>query len=312
MNASRSDHRVVRRRWPDRTVAALAGRQSTIVSNAQLRALGIERTMITRRLARGALHEVHRGVYSLVLESARPSLAAEHAALLACGPRAVLSHATAAQLHGLRPVASSSVKVDVTVIGADRRRPGIEIRRTGALHPADRHRVSGLQVTSVARTLIDLAPATHSELALERLLDQALKRTSATKIRDALARHPARPGTQRVAALLDPTRPSADTWSAAERRLLARIREAGLPAPEANVPLAGYVPDLLWRRHRVIVEFDSLTHHSGPAAFHGDRDRHNALTAQGYQVIHVTWRQLTERPLHVLIWIGAALARADG
>ena len=312
MNPPPTDRCGVRDTWPYHAVNALAGRQATIVANIQLRELGIDRRVITRRLDRGALHEVHRGVYSLVPESARPPLAAEHAALLACGPTAVLSHATAAQLHGLRFSSRHPEQVEVTVVAADRRRPGVEIHRAAVLSAADQYRLRGLQVTSVARTLIDLAPAVHGDLALEHLLDQALKRTSATKIRDALARHPRRPGAPRLTRLLDPARPSADTWSIAEQRLLAMIRAADLPIPEANVALGGYVPDLLWRRQRVIVEFDSVIHHSGSAAFHDDRDRHNSLTAQGHQVIHVTWRQLTECPLQVLVWIAAALTRADG
>jgi very-short-patch-repair endonuclease len=294
--------------WPDRAIAELAARQQTIVAHAQLRALGAKPRTIAAARARGRLHPVHHGVSSLVPPSARPPLAAEHAALLACGPTAVLSHHTAANLHGLH--ASFNAEVHVTVPATDRRRPGLIIHRTTTLHPQERIRVSGLPVTSVARTVIDLAP-TINDRALERLIDRALKKTSRTKLTEALVRHHRRPGTPRVAALLDPDRPSSDTWSKREERLLRLIRHAGLAAPEVNVVLGPYIPDLLWRDQRVIVEYDSYDHHSGPAAFHHDRDRHNHFVALDYQVIHVTGRQLTARPAQVLAWIAAALALSD-
>lgn len=292
--------------WDERTIARLGARQYAVVSNAQLRALGIHRRAISRALARGRLHRLHYGVYALVPVPALPPLAAEQAAVLACGPTAVLSHHTAARLHGLLPAGARS-PIHVTVQG-DRRHPGLAVHRTADLLPAERHRIHRLPVTSVARTVLDLAPHLHQR-ALERAVDEALKRTSRAKLAEVLARHPRRPGAARLHELLDPARPSADTWSVAEERLLGLIRRAGLPAPEVNVAVGEYVPDLLWREQRVIVEFDSVAHHSGPGAFTADRDRHNALTAAGYHVIHVTWAQLTRRPEAVLVWIATALAR---
>ncbi|HWE13637.1 MAG TPA: DUF559 domain-containing protein, partial [Solirubrobacteraceae bacterium] len=90
----------------------------------------------------------------------------------------------------------------------------------------------------------------------------------------------------------------------------ALIRRAGLPTPEANVPVGAYVPDLLWREQRVIAEFDSWSFHGGPRSFQRDRERHNALVAMGYDVIHITWQQLTESPEQVLVWVASALVRA--
>jgi very-short-patch-repair endonuclease len=225
------------------------------------------------------------------------------------GAAAILSHETAARLHGL-PIAGPTNTVHVTLVGKARRGcPGaILIHRVTAIHPQEHHRLRGLPVTSLARTVIDLSPGLAPR-ARERLVDEAIKRTSETKLREALARHPGRPGTPAIRALLGGDRPSTLTWSVAEERLLTLIRTAGLPTPEVNIPLEhGYVPDLLWRAERVIVEFDSYTHHSGPAAFRDDRTRHNALTALGYQLLHVTWDQLTRYPERVLVWIARALA----
>jgi predicted transcriptional regulator of viral defense system/very-short-patch-repair endonuclease len=310
---SDSDRRgSIRRRWPYAEVAELASRQHTIVTNEALRRLGLDRRTITRALVRGQIFQVHRGVYSLVPAQARPALAAEQAALLACGPTAVLSHHTAARLHGLRIRPTRAIHVTLVATSRHRRsHPGLHVHRTQTLHPGEEKRVSRLAVTGLARTLIDIAPLISGP-ELEHVLDQALRKTSAAAIHSALDHHPRRPGTPRLRALLDPERPSADTWSRSEQRLRRLIQRAGLPSPESNVQLGrdGYVPDLLWRDARVIVEYDSWEFHSSRSAFVSDRERHNQLTADGFQVLHVTWQALTDRPEKVLVWIAVALTRA--
>ncbi|MGH2909684.1 MAG: type IV toxin-antitoxin system AbiEi family antitoxin domain-containing protein [Solirubrobacteraceae bacterium] len=298
--------------WPDHAIAELAARQRTMVKTEQLRALGIRPRTISNALARGRLHRVHRGVHSLVLPRARPPLAAEQAALLACGPDAVLSHRSAAALHGLRLPDVPPGTIDVMVTGARRNRRGIVVHRTTVLSPREHHRVQGLPATSVARTLVDLAPL-YDARRLAPLVDQALRMTSRAKLIEALDRHPRRPGTPRLRRLLDPARPSADTWSKAEARLLAAIRRARLPTPEANVAIGSYVADLLWREQRVIVEYDSELYHSGPGVFHSDRARHNDLSAGArHEVLHVTEEHVAREPERVIVWITTALLHAGG
>jgi very-short-patch-repair endonuclease len=298
--------------WPDAAIAALAAGQQTIIDSAQLRELGVSSSAVDRALRRGRLHRVHRGVYSLVPAHGRPPFAGEHAAVHAGGPRAVLSHATAARLHGIGIDARrADTAVHLTVVATHRySRTGLIVHRARALDPAEHHRLHGLPVTSLARTVLDLAPVL-GETTLAAIIDRALTRTSATKLREAVARHPGRPGTARVAALLDPARPSADTWSAAERRLLTLIRRAELPTPEANVSLGRYTPDLLWRAERVVVEYDSDEFHSGPAAVRWDTARHNELTAMGFAVLHFTREELSGHQMRLLVQIAAALARAQ-
>lgn len=298
------------RGWPDAAVARVAARQATMISRAQLRALGISASAIERAVRRGRLYRVHQGVYSVVPAAARPPLAAEHAAILACGPHALLSHRSAATLHGLELDPRSVSDTHVTLLeGRRHSRPGLVVHRPVALHRDDHHRLHGLPVTSAARTVVDLAPEL-SDAQLAALIDRALRRTSRTKLRAAAARRAGRPGAARVLALIDPTRPSADVWSRAEQRLHAGLKRSGLPLPEANVPVGRYTVDLLWRAERVIVEYDSNEFHSGPAAARWDTARHNDLTAMGYAVIHVTAAELTAAPERVLVQIATALARA--
>ena len=217
--------------WPDLAIAQLAATQRTMVTTAQLRQLGVRPRTIAGARARGRIHTVHRGVHSLVLPRARPPLAAEQAALLVIGPASVLSHHPAARVHGLRLPAPTPDVLHLTTTGPHRKgHPGLIVHRTQTLPAGEHHRVRGLPVTSVARTLVDLAPG-YTDRALEPRVDQALRRTSRTKLLEAIDRHPGRPGTPRLAGLLDPARPSADAWSQAEGHLCAALARAGLPSP---------------------------------------------------------------------------------
>ena len=143
--------------------------------------------------------------------------------------------------------------IDITVTGpAVRSRPGLRIHRARSLDAAVQ---DGLPLTTPARTLHDLAGC----------LGQHERRSTTT---------------------LELTR------SAAERRLLALIRQARLPRPETNVRVQGYEVDLLWRRQRLIVEVDGFAYHSTRHAFERDRARDATLQAAGYRVVRITWRQI--------------------
>src|SRR3954452_18672749 len=152
----------------DRATAALGAMQRGVVARFQLLTLGISHAAIQHRLERYRLHPIHRGVYFVGYPGALP-LSRETAALLACGPHAVLSHRSAAVIWwGLE--LEDEYHVDVTVMrGARRRREHLRVRRS-PLAPADvkvRHR---LPLTSPERTLIDLGrelPETWIEWAME-------------------------------------------------------------------------------------------------------------------------------------------------
>jgi hypothetical protein len=241
----------------------------------------------------------------------RPPLAAEHAALLAGGPDAVLSHQTAARIHGLTVAASTPADVHVTLAQKSRRQShtGVKVHRSTTLHRDDHHRLHGLRVTSVARTAVDLSP-TLTARGRERLVDEALRKTSRTKLVECVQRHRGRPGVPALQALLDPTRPTSLTWSAREERLRRMFSRAGLPAPESNVELDnGYIPDLLWREPRVIVEYDSEQFHLARGPFHHDRARRNRLETDGYRVLPITSQHADEE---ILVWVVRALYRNAG
>jgi predicted transcriptional regulator of viral defense system len=111
----------------DAAIARLAASQHGVVSRAQLRELGLADSAISARCARGLLHRIHSGVYA-VGHTVLGARGRWMAGVLAAGPEAVLSHASAAALWGLR--ASAAVTVDVTLPGTgSRRRKGLRIHR---------------------------------------------------------------------------------------------------------------------------------------------------------------------------------------
>jgi predicted transcriptional regulator of viral defense system len=243
--------------WPDRAIAAIAARQQALITRGQLVGLGVGRGAIENALARGRLHRIHRGVYALVASAALPPLAAERAAVLACGDRAVLSHHSAAAVWRIQPAVAGDV--DVTVVGTEtgRRRAGICVHRVASIHPRDVLRHSGIPITSPARTLLDIAPQL-SERSLERAFDEALVRKiiSPGAVKAVLARYPQRPGAARIRVLTRPDRMTTATRSKGEEHFLAMARKARLPAPEVNVTLGRFQADFLWRRERIVLEVD--------------------------------------------------------
>ena len=151
----------------DARLARLATRQHGVVSRRQLETLGLGRGAIANRVRSGRLHVVHRGVFAVGL----PTLSRDGAfmaAVLAGGEGAVLSHRSAAELWGL--LAGQGRLIDITVRGqAGRRDRRIRVHRN-ALAADEVATMDGIPVTSVGRTLVDIAAERRVEAARERLL----------------------------------------------------------------------------------------------------------------------------------------------
>jgi very-short-patch-repair endonuclease/predicted transcriptional regulator of viral defense system len=280
----------------DRSVAGLAGRQHGVISRVQLLALGLSARAIMRRLERGHLHPLHRGVYAVghrVLSARGRWMAA----VLAAGPSAVLSHRSAAGLWDVRAVGVN--RIEVTAPG-ERHRPGIDARR-GRLSSDEVTEVDGIPVTTAARTLLDLAAVLRRPQ-----LERAVERAEALRLADALSldalleRHRGRQGTAALREMIGSGVEPALTHSELEDLLLAFLDAHGMPRPEVkvNVRLGNRFieADFLWRAQRLIVELDGHETHGTRAAFERDRERDRILQTHGWRVIRITWRQLHETP----------------
>lgn len=267
--------------------------------------LGVTRRQIERRLESGRITALHEGVY--LLAPVAPPLAHELAAVLACGPGAVLSHASAGHVWSLIPHVPKPPRPEVTIPGRDVRPPRVRVHRVRSFGPGETTTHKHIPITTAARTLLDLAP-TLEPRQLEQAMAEALRRrlTRPAALHSLLARCSGRPGVPKLRSLLEGN--PAFTRSELEERFLALVREASLPAPELNAALDPYEIDFLWREERLALEADSWDFHSDRKAFEEDRRRDANLVARGYRVIRVTWRQIAEEPLAVIARVAAALA----
>ena len=284
-------------------IAGLASGQHGLISLAQLMQLGLSKSAVHKRCAIGRLHRIHLGVYSLVPKALLTREGHWMAAVLACGPGAVLSHRNAAALHGLRPTARA--KIDVTVPGRScRSRTGIDVHRSISLTEADVTIVNGIPCTTVARTLFDLSEVVNRR-SLERAFDESesLQVFDLRAIEDQLERNPTRPAARHVRAVLDEHYVGSTlTRSALEEAFLALCRRLGLPKPDVNtwIDLHDGLPmiwaDFVWREQRVIVETDGEKFHGTQQARERDPHRDQRATVAGWRPIRTTWRQVMWRP----------------
>jgi very-short-patch-repair endonuclease len=289
----------------DRTIARKATSQSGPITRQQLTEAGLTQSAVNRRTAKGALHRVYRGVYLVGHEALAPR-ARETAALLAAGETAVISHVSAANLWGIAAVEDEGIHV--TVIGRRRRsRPGLIVHYASSLDPRDVRRLHGLPVTAPARTIVDLAATGYRDLDRAFGEAHAQRLVTAHEIEQLLERTGPRAGTRAIRDLLSDNA-SGFTRSQAERLLRALLQSANLPMPRFNARVAGYEVDALWPQQRLVVEVDGYAYHGHRAQFERDRRRDLALTAAGYRVIRVSWRQLTNEPFALVAVISAALS----
>jgi REase_MTES_1575 len=301
----------------NRAVVKLAATQHTVIGLDQLRELGLSASAVRDRAASGRLHRIHHAVYSLVPPELLTRDGRYMAAVLACGPEAVLSYRSAAALHELRHTDRS--KIDVTIPGrSPRRHPGIDLHRSTTLRPEDTTRVRNIPVTTVERTVLDLGQVIDRR-GVERACNQAeiLDVFDLDGLLDQIGRNHGRLAARRLRAVLDDHYPgSTPTWSRLEEKFLALCRAARLPGPEVNAwitpddgdPTSIRV-DFVWREQRLIVETDGHSTHRTRQAFEHDRTRDQRLTVAGWTVIRITWRQLSRHPEQVAETIARLLWR---
>jgi len=272
---------------PEVVIARLAVRQEGVVGWHQLRAAGMSRSAIGRRIEAGTLMPVHRGVYAVGYR-ALDRRGLWHAALLATGPSAAVSHGdTAAIWKFARPTRGP---VAITVPGSSGRaaRRGIDLHRA-PLPPEEVVVRDGLRVTSPARTLLDLA-AVLTARELERAIDEAhfLSRVSSRTLAETLTRNRGRPGAAPLRrALATHEVGSTRTETGLEERFLMLLRGAGLPEPRCQVWIGRHRVDFLWPAKRLVVEVDGEAAHRGRRRQARDAARDEALEAKGYVVLRV-------------------------
>ncbi|HYI80638.1 MAG TPA: type IV toxin-antitoxin system AbiEi family antitoxin [Thermoleophilaceae bacterium] len=283
-------------------------RQHGVIARAQLLELGLRSDSIAHRVGAGRLHPVAQGIYA----AGRPDLSRNgrwFAALLSCGPSAVLSHRSAAALWGVHPndLASTEVTVATTV---RRRRPGVVVH-CRVLEADERTSRDGVPVTTVERTLLDLATRV-SGTVLERAINEAdkLDLVDPDALRAALDRYSGRPGVAALRTILD-RHAFRLTDSELERRFLALVRRSGLSLPDTGTRLNGFRVDFHWPGLGLVVETDGLRYHCTAAQQMRDRLRDQAHTAAGLTALRFTHFQVRYEPRYVQATLITVARRLD-
>jgi predicted transcriptional regulator of viral defense system/very-short-patch-repair endonuclease len=289
-----------RTRDDDRELAGLVRRQHGVVSRRQLATKGFRKDAITVRLRSGRLHRVHAGVYAVVPSQLLSRQGWWTAAVLASGPEALLSHHTAAALWGIRGYSGGAIHVTAPHKSTSSKR----IRRHFSHVPPDERTMEeGIPVTSVHRTIFDLASTVSVDEVVAMIKEaEYLNRWDRLSLPDLLERYPAKRGSRKVRYALGRLKeePPGRKRSKLENRFAPFLRRHHLPLPCFNdlISLNGknYEVDCHWPELGQIVELDGWQGHSTRSAFREDRARDRALHVAGYSVVHLTWAQLDDEP----------------
>jgi hypothetical protein len=153
----------------------------------------------------------------------------------------------------------------------------------------------GIPVTSVARTVVDLA-AVLSEEALARACHEAGVRYGLTPIAvvAVLERRPGTKGARKLRRIVEGE--VQVTLSRLESRFLKILRAQGLPLPVTNRPAGGRRVDCRWPEFRLTVELDSYTFHNSRHAWEQDRRREREARARGDDFRRYTYGDVFEHP----------------
>lgn len=284
-----------------------------LIRRAEILADGADPDDIKRRLARGEWTRVRRGIYvsaeDLSQLSARERRLLDiDATMLRANHLAVVSHRSAAQLHCIELLRTPTGPVEVTNPRghAGHRRPGLHTY-CAALDPDEIVVVGRHRVTSVARTLVDLArclPFDESVAAADGALHRRL--VTRSELTTAVERASRRPGVCTAARVIRFADGRAE--SAGESRSRVLIDRQALPRPELQVPIHGMRGDVFarcdfgWREFRTVGEFDGaqkygrLLRPGQPPgdAIYQEKLREDRIRELGWTVVRWTWADLDD------------------
>jgi len=220
------------------------------------------------------------------------------AAVLASGDGAALSHRSAATLWSIGKEPSGRIDLSVQR-GSKVRRPGLRVRRRPTLNPEDIVSHHGIPVTSIVRTLVDLATELGA-VAIERAVNDADKRDliDPETLRTRLDDYAGEPGVRRLRHVLDKR-----TFRLSDSDLEIYFRpiasETGLPPPLTKHRVNGFEVDFYWPGLGLVVETDGLRYHRTPSAQARDAERDRAHVLAGLTPLRFTHYEVRYEPARV-------------
>jgi very-short-patch-repair endonuclease len=269
-------------------VQALAGRQHGIVKRKQVREAGLSRQGVRRRVEAGWLVPRHDGVYA-VGHVALTNHSHLIAAVYACGEEALASHRAAAKLWG---IVRGSQPLEVTAPRGCKPKNRFILHRSRLIHEEDRALLDNIPVTSLARTLVDLADVLTEKRLANAVNEAEMKGLfDLRQVERVLERLPGRKGRHKLNRVLAAYRPVQPFFRSRNERFVHDLcREHGLPTPRVNTWVHTQEVDFYWPEAELALEFDGGAVHRTTKAFYEDRERDRALAAKGIHVVRATDR----------------------
>jgi len=300
--------------------------KKTVKSARQWRARGISPPLLRSLVRSGELIRMRQGVYATkhAVDWAGDDPVRAHAlriltATATAGADAVASYYSAARLHRLSLLTSPPAgTVTLTLPPArkwNRARPADIVFHASELPPEHVTRLYNLPVTTVARTVADLArtlPFMDAVVVADSALSQ--EKTTKPELQLILKQFATGwPGVRQARRALE----FADERAESPLESAARVvfAEAGLDPPELQVTIHGEQAqfaarvDFLWRAQRVIAEADGLVKYNDRNDLLDERERDHQLREAGYTAVHFTWREIFQTPEAVIARLRTALAR---
>jgi hypothetical protein len=298
----------------DARIISKADEQDGLVTNVDLQELGVSTSAISRRVARGFLVRKSQGVYAVGRE-VLTQRGRHRAALLSVGDEACLSHFAAAEHRAL--MSGESVRIDITTTRKGlRQRPGLRIHCVRSLAPHEVTTYKGLRVTSVARTLLDLAGLVSDKTLMDLCARAAAKHLyNRIEILAMLGR--GRRGCKalrRVLATFDVGQ--GHTKRELEHAFRRLIERHDIAPPIFNARIAAgdreISPDALWRELRFVVELDSREFHDNDPAFYTDREKDLLYEELGLASLRLTWNHVVGEEARIASVLKKRVGTASG
>jgi len=277
--------------------ADIAQWQAGVISRRQVLDAGLNDKAIARRLTRGRWQQLYWGVYA-TFNGPLPRETWLWAAVLRAGDGAVLSHQTAAELHGLIDAPAEAIHI---TIPATRRvvTPGLVIRISNRIEEATQPNRDPPR-TTVEETVLDMA-------GLARTFDDACgwitkacgkRLTTEEKLRDALAKRKKMHWREELNDVLAAA--GDGIHSVLEYRYLRDVERAhGLPRSthQVRVVIEGKTVyrDVYYEQYQLAVELDGRLAHPDDERWR-DHRRDNQASAQGVETRRYGWRDVVAHP----------------
>jgi hypothetical protein len=294
----------------DTAAVQQAMNQGGTLSRDRLLELGFTPRQIEYRVGAGLWTVVHRGIYQIAAPRDRRDLMR---AVLSAWSQSVVSHESAAEIHGFPFVESTHVVIS-NHSRTTHEYPEVQVRRTHDVDDWHVTLVDGMRVTTIPRTVVDLAaersPA-HIGAIVDRLItDERLEIFELEAVFKATARR-GKPGTKTIRTVLERRIGEDDAASVLERKGRTIIERAGLPMPVSEYPVpwsTGRRFDDAYPDRRIAVEWDSKRFHGQVASFEADRARDRDAAIHGWVVLRFTWEDVHRHPDRIVDSLSALLA----